>query len=248
MRRAILLIPLLILCGTSWAIATPFTNDLPSQLNSTQEVSSTIKSVLNATFLGPYYELASVYKWSFNPSYGAVLRRPLQENLAYLLALSSVEELAAKALSYLDESKLRLEQVNELMNSAASFNTLSKALSSLDEAKMYLSMANFSLKKLDERVKELNASVPAVSCVYSKAREIVVGIVKSKSPVELFDLLAEAQKEGGISNVVKCYVKYVMEEVVHNYPKFKQYVKEEMANVSSKISSYEKILNAVRMG
>jgi len=203
------------------------------------------QTIPSSPLLEPYLKLKELYQTlSKSTGYKAtVLKGPFQANIAYLATLAQFGDLYSRLESFRSELKASLSQFEKLMNEQPTFENVYAMMNLIQKAKVDLAMLKNTLAQMEQIVKEMKASLPAVSCDYEKAKEIVEGILKASKIKDIIAYREEAAKMGGLDKVVKCLIKWTMLETVKEFQKMDKSLKAEINEYQSKVSEYEKLVS-----
>ncbi len=211
----------------------------------TVTVTETVSKPVTRSFISKSFEeLIKIYNEVSNSlGFKAILlKAPFQRNVLYLSTLERLNNLYNKLLSFNKDLSKTIERLRDLSEERPTFKNVYEMVSLVQRAKVDIAMKLNTLKEMGELVKEMEASVPSVSCEPNKAKEIILGILNAKTIKEIAKYRAEASKMGGLDAVVKCLIKKAMLDSMKRYEELKVTVENELRRYMSEVKKYEAIL------
>ena len=191
-----------------------------------------------------YQELVTIYnEVSKSSGYKAtLLKGPFQSNIIYLATLAQLNDVYNRFNMFKQELIQSITELKELMKKEPTFDNVYKMMNLVQRCKVDLAMMKSTLQQMKQIVEEMKASIPAVTCDYKKAKEIILGILNAKTIEEIVKYRLEASKMGGLDKVVKCLFKYTMEKTIKDFTEFEEKAKKELNEYGSKLKEYEMIV------
>ena len=191
-----------------------------------------------------YQELVTIYnEVSKSSGYKAtLLKGPFQSNIIYLATLAQLNDVYNRFNMFKQELIQSITELKELMKKEPTFDNVYKMMNLVQRCKVDLAMMRSTLQQMKQIVEEMKTSIPAVTCDYKKAKEIILGILNAKTIEEIVKYRLEASKMGGLDKVVKCLFKYTMEKTIKDFTEFEEKAKKELNEYSSKLKEYEMIV------